>query len=101
MIVNSIRYTVGDDCIEKNKRAVGAFVGEVVALDGASYTSFQIGDSGEFMHLAIFESEAAKERFFTLPGFQPFADGLKQRAKVPPQVESLTLVASSLNELQR
>ncbi|MGI9449375.1 MAG: hypothetical protein ACR2QH_01770, partial [Geminicoccaceae bacterium] len=59
-----------------------------------------IGDGSEFMHLAIFESEAAKERFFALPGFQPFADGLKQRAKAPPQVDSLRLVASSLNGLR-
>ena len=100
MILNCIRYKVGDDRIDENKKAAGAFVSEVAALDGANYTSFQIGDSGEFVHLAIFESEAAKERFFALPGFQPFADGLKQRAKAAPQVESLTLVASSLNELQ-
>ena len=100
MIVNCIRYTVGDDRINDNKKAVGAFVAEVAAIDGASYTSFQIGDSSAFMHLAIFESEAAKERFFALLGFQPFADGLKQRAKAPPEVESLTLVASSLGELQ-
>ena len=100
MIANCIRYKVGDDRIEENKKAIGAFIAEVSALDGASYSSFQIGDSGEFMHLAIFESEAAKERFFGLPGFQPFADGLKQRAKEPPQVESLTLVASSLSELR-
>ena len=100
MIVNCIRYTVGDDRIDENKKAVGAFVAEVAALDGASYSSFQIGDGSEFMHLAIFESEAAKKRFFALPGFQPFADGLKQRATAPPEVESMTLVASSLNELQ-
>lgn len=100
MIVNRVLYTVGDDHIEENKKAVGAFIAEVAALDGASYTSFQVGDAGGFMHLAIFESEAAKERFFALPGFQPFADGLKQRAKAAPQVDSLTLVASSLSELQ-
>ena len=100
MIVNCIRYKVGDDRIDENKRAVGAFIAEVAALDGASYSSFQVADSGDFMHLAIFESESAKERFFALPGFQPFADGLKQRAEAPPRVENLTLVASSLGELQ-
>ena len=100
MIVNCIRYAVGDDQIDENKKAIDAFVTEVAALDGASYSSFQIGESGAFMHLAIFESDAAKERFFALPGFHPFAEGLKQRAKAPPQVESLTLVASSLSELQ-
>ena len=86
MIVNCIRYRVGDDRIEENKKAIGAFVAEVAALEGASYSSSQIGDSSEFMHLAVFESEAAKERFFALPGFQPFADGLKQRAEDPPRV---------------
>ena len=100
MIVNCIRYKVGDDRIEENKKAIRAFIAEVSVLEGASYSSFQIGDSSEFMHLAIFESEAAKERFFALPGFQPFADGLKQRSEAPPQVENLTLVASSLSELQ-
>ena len=100
MIANCIRDKVGDDRIEENKKAIGAFIAEVAALEGASYSSFQIGDSSEFMHLAIFESEAAKKRFFAQPGFQPLADGLKQRAEAPPQVESLTLVASSLSELQ-
>jgi quinol monooxygenase YgiN len=101
MIVNRISYTVEDDRIDENQKAVGAFIAEVAALDGASYTSFQVGDGTAFMHLAIFESEAAKERFFALPGFQPFADSLKQRTKGPPQVDSLTLVASSIGELQR
>ena len=100
MIINCIRYTVGDDRIDENKKSVGGFVAEVAALEGASYTSFQVGESNAFMHLAIFESEAAKELFLALPGFQPFADGLKRRAEAPPQVESLTLVASSLSELQ-
>lgn len=100
MIVNCIRYKVEVDRIEENKKAIGAFIAEVSALEGASYSSFQIGDSSEFMHLAIFESEAAKERFVALPGFKPFADGLKLRSKVPPQVDNLKLVASSLSALQ-
>ena len=101
MIVKRIRYVVADERIEENKKAVAAFIAEVVGLEGGSYSSFQVGDSGEFVHLATFETEVAKDRFFALPGFKPFAEGLKDRALETPRVDALSLVASSMADLQR
>ena len=100
MIVKRIRYAVANERIEENKKAVAAFIAEVVGLEGASYSSFQVGDSSEFIHLAMFETETAKDRFFSLPGFKPFADGLTSRALETPQVDDLSLVASSIAELR-
>jgi hypothetical protein len=100
MIVKRIRYAVADGRIEENKKAIAAFIAEAVGLEGGSYSSFQVGDSGEFMHLAIFENEAAKDRFFALPGFKPFAEGLKDRTLETPHVDDLSLVASSMTDLR-
>lgn len=100
MIVKRIRYAVANEQIEENKKAVAAFIAEVVGLEGASYSSFQVGDSSEFIHLAIFKTETAKDRFFSLPAFKPFAEGLKGRALETPQVDDLSLVASSMADLR-
>ena len=101
MIRTHINYKVAEDQVEANLEAVGKFVAAVRGTGdkGYRYECFQHQqDPTRFTHVAFFDDEAAKERFFAAPHFGPFGDGLKERSVEGPNATPVRLVHSSAYE---
>jgi hypothetical protein len=103
MKIIKVTYTVKPDFVPKNQENVKAFIEDLSKIDnsGLRYFAFLGGDGKTFNHFAIYEKDEAQKLLFDLPSFQFFQ---KERdgsgLEVSPQIEELTLVASSVNIFQ-
>lgn len=91
-----IRYTVAPDKVAAQEAALRDFLGEVRDAGDAEaeYTSYKL-DETNFVHVGRFADQAAVDRFQALPGFRPFAEGMRERASDGPHFTKPQCVASS------
>jgi quinol monooxygenase YgiN len=61
--------------------------------EGVSYSVYQNGEDG-FVHLVVFDDEAAQQAFISLPAFKHFQAEMKQRLAAPPVVTQLKQLVS-------
>jgi quinol monooxygenase YgiN len=93
-----IRYQVKEDQIDANKEAVSDFIEKVKASGDSTYRyeCFQSKkEPSHFVHVAFFDDEAAKDRFFAPDYFKEFSEGLKSRCAEGPNATFYELVATS------
>jgi hypothetical protein len=98
MIIVKVTYTVQPGFVVKNQENVHTFMNELRQINkpGQRYSAL-LGDDGKtFIHLSMYDNEAAQKQLLELPSFLSFQ---KQRdesgLEVQPKVEVMKLVASS------
>ena len=91
-----VRYTVRPECVAENERLAAAVYEALRAArpQGLRYATFRLGDGVSFVHLVSHESGEVGNALTSLPAFQAFAAGVKDRCVVPPERSELTEIGS-------
>ena len=91
-----VRYTVRPECVADNERLAAAVYEALHAArpQGLRYATFRLGDGVSFVHLVSHESGEVGNALTSLPAFQAFAAGVKERCVVPPERTELTEIGS-------
>ena len=91
-----VRYTVKPECVAENERLASAVYDALRAArpPGLRYATFRLDDGVTFLHVVSHEGGDAGHALTSLPAFQAFAAGVKERCAVPPQRSELTEVGS-------
>ena len=91
-----VRYTVKPECVAENERLAGAVYDALRAARpaGLRYATFRLDDGVSFVHLVSHEAGEAGNALTSLPAFQAFAAGVKERCVEPPRRSELTEIGS-------
>jgi len=89
-----VQYKVKADRIEEHEALIRDVFSELAraAPDGIRYGAFKRADGVSFVHIAFVGAE--KNPLDSLPAFQRFAERIKERCEVPPEVSELTEVGA-------
>ena len=88
-----VRYRVRPDAVERNEelvRAVYASLAELARAD-FTYATHKLDDGVSFVHLAAYEGESPLP---SVPAFQAFTSGIRERCDEPPVVSELEEVGA-------
>jgi hypothetical protein len=98
MKIVRVQYTVRSDFVDENQRNIEAVMSELRALgdNDMRYAAYLHDDGKTFMHLVHQNTEAAERLPTSLESFKRFQARLKENLEIPPKVETLTLVQSSV-----
>ncbi len=90
-----VRYRVKPDQVERNAELVRAVYEELhgTQSDGFRYATFRLDDGVSFVHFAI-ETGDGQSPLPSLPAFQRFQEGIRERCDEPPVVSELSEVGS-------
>ncbi len=90
-----VRYRVKPDQVERNAELVRAVYEELHGTqpDGFRYATFRLDDGVSFVHFAI-ETGDGPSPLPSLPAFQRFQEGIRERCDEPPVVSELREVGS-------
>ena len=90
-----VRYRVKPDQAERNAELVRAVYEELRGTqpDGFRYATFRLDDGVSFVHFAI-ETGDGQSPLPSLPAFQRFQEGIRERCDEPPVVSELSEVGS-------
>jgi hypothetical protein len=91
-----VRYTLKPECVAENERLAAAVYEALRATRpaGLRYATFRLGDGVSFMHVVSHEAGEGSNALTSLPAFQAFAAGVKERCVEPPQRTELTEIGS-------
>ncbi len=91
-----VRYTVRPECVAENERLAAAVYEALHAArpKGLRYATFRLADGVSFVHLVAHESGEVGNALTSLPAFQAFAAGVRERCVVPPERSELTEIGS-------
>jgi hypothetical protein len=91
-----VRYRVKPDQAGENQRYVEQVFAELqrTAPVGLRYATFKAGDDVSFVHIASIETENGDNPLPTLPAFQAFQAGIRERCDEQPVVTDLDEVGS-------
>jgi hypothetical protein len=89
-----VQYKVKADRVEEHEALIRDVFSELArsAPEGIRYGAFKRADGLSFVHIAFVSAE--KNPLDSLPAFQRFAERIKERCEVPPEVADLTEVVS-------
>lgn len=90
-----IRYRTRPERADENQRLIEAVFAELSAThpDEVRYLSLRAPD-GTFFHLVAQEGGGKPSPIPTLPAFQEFQRGLKERCLEPPETAEVTLIGN-------
>jgi hypothetical protein len=91
-----VSYTLKPDRVAENERlarAVYESLGEIRPA-GLRYATFRLADGVSFVHLVAHDEANGANALTSLPAFQAFAAGVKDRCVVPPVRVELTEIGS-------
>lgn len=90
-----VRYKTAPEHAEENARLVRAVYAELaqVAPPGFHYATFRFPDGVSFVHYAT-RLDADRNVLVSLPSFQAFQQGLRERCVEPPVVSEVSVVGS-------
>jgi hypothetical protein len=91
-----VRYTVKPECVAENERLAAAVYEALRAARpaGLRYATFRLGDGVSFVHIVSHEAAEQGNALTSLPAFQAFASGVKERCVEPPLRTELTEIGS-------
>lgn len=91
-----VRYTVRPECAAENERLVCAVFAALRAERpaGLRYATFRLSDGVSFVHLVSHEAGEVGNALTSLPAFQAFAAGVKERCTVLPERTELTEIGA-------
>jgi hypothetical protein len=91
-----VRYTVKPECAAENERLAAAVYEALRAAQpqGLRYATFRLPDGVSFLHLVSHEAGESGNALTSLPAFQAFAAGVKERCAVLPERSELTEIGS-------
>jgi hypothetical protein len=91
-----VRYTLKPECVAENERLAAAVYDALRAARpaGLRYATFRLDDGVSFVHLVSHEAGEAGNALTSLPAFQAFAAGVKERCVEPPRRSELTEIGS-------
>jgi hypothetical protein len=91
-----IRYRVKADRVAENERYVGAVYEALrrLAPRGLRYATFRLDDGVSFVHLVSYENEDSARVLSSLPAFNAFTAGIKDRCEELPVTTELKEVGS-------
>jgi len=89
-----VQYKVKADRLEEHEALIRDVFSELArtAPDGVRYSAFKRPDGLSFVHIAFISAE--RNPLDSLPAFQRFAERIKERCDLPPEVADLTEVGS-------
>jgi len=90
-----VRYKTAPEHAEENARLVRAVYAELadVAPPGFRYATFRLPDGVSFVHYAT-RLDPDRNVLASLPAFQEFQRGLRERCVEPPVVSEVSVVGS-------
>jgi hypothetical protein len=91
-----IQYRVPIERAKENAAAAAAVFAELerVRPAGLRYTSWQLEDGVTFVHIVFVDAPDGTNPLSSLPSFQAFTAGVKQRCVEPPIFRELTVIGS-------
>lgn len=91
-----VRYTVRPQCVAENERLAAAVYEALHAArpKGIRYATFRLADGVSFVHLVAHEPGEVGNALTSLPAFQAFAAGVRERCVAPPERSELTEIGS-------
>jgi hypothetical protein len=90
-----IRYRTRPDQAERNEQLVRAVFDELLSRSAESVRYLVLrGADGTFLHLVASEPGMDTSAITTLPSFQEFQRGHRERCLEPPQVLEVTVVGN-------
>lgn len=95
MKVTTIQYKIAPDRIDENLRFVRAVFSQLheVAPQGLHYACVT-ADDGSFMHIVRADDNVDDDALTSLPAFQDFRSGLKDRAIETPRFTEFEIVGN-------
>jgi hypothetical protein len=89
-----VQYKVKADRISEHEGLIRDVFAELArtAPAGIRYGAFRRADGVSFVHVAFVDAE--KNPLDSIAAFQKFAEGIKERCEVPPEVSDLTEVGA-------
>ena len=97
MTSTKVEYTIKAEFAEQNKQNIQAVMDELRALGdtGVWYSSAVKEDGKSFVHVVVARDEAASAVLPELASFKKFQAELKENIEVAPDVERMTVIATS------
>jgi hypothetical protein len=95
-VKHMVSYRLHPERVAENERLVGA-VFEALRQTrpaGLRYATFRLGDGVSFMHVVGHDEADGRNALTSLPAFQAFAAGIKDRCVEPPVRVELTEIGS-------
>ena len=90
-----IRYRISPDHADRNDQLVRDVLAELQARNAGSVRYLVLrGTDGTFLHLVASEPGKDASSITTLPAFQEFQRGHRERCLEPPQVIEVTVVGN-------
>jgi len=91
-----IRYTVMPEMVADNERLVRQVYEALHAAKpaGLRYTTLRLDDGVSFVHLVSYSSDGANQALTSLPAFQAFTAGIRERCTTPPVTTDLQIVGA-------
>jgi quinol monooxygenase YgiN len=91
-----VRYKLKADRVEENERFVKAVYLQLHERqpEGIQYATYKLSDGVSFVHILEYTTEAAHERFTSLPAFQNFQAQARDRFEESPLVSDAEEIGS-------
>jgi hypothetical protein len=90
-----VRYTVRAECAAENERLVAAVFDALQREQpkGMRYGAFKFDDGRGFLHFISYEGDDV-DALRSLPAFQEFLAGVRDRCEIPPETTTLHEIGS-------
>jgi hypothetical protein len=81
-----VQYKVKADRVAENESYVRAVYEALHQAKpaGLRYATFRLADGVSFVHLVSYESEGGSNALTSLPAFEAFTAGIRERCEAPP-----------------
>ncbi|WP_218508444.1 hypothetical protein [Variovorax sp. dw_308] len=91
-----VSYKLKPDCVAENERLSKAVYEalEQARPQGLRYATFKLEDGVSFIHVVAHSEVDGTNALTSLPAFQAFSAGVKERCEVPPHRVQLTEIGS-------
>ncbi len=91
-----VRYRTRPERAAENEQLIAAVFAQLqeVKPEGLHYAAFKFPDGVSFMHVATVEAAGGVDPLTSLPAFQAFVAGVRDRCEEPPVTANVEIVGS-------
>jgi len=95
-MLHVVSYRLKPECVSENERLAAAVYDALreARPTGLRYATFRLDDGVSFLHVVAHAEEGGRNALTSLPAFQAFSSGVKDRCVDPPKRVALTEIGS-------
>ena len=95
-MLHMVSYRLKPECVSENERLAAAVYDTLreARPPGLRYATFRLDDGVSFLHVVSHAEEGGRNALTSLPAFQAFSSGVKDRCVDPPKRVGLTEIGS-------